>query len=93
MHASRNRSVRRGNGSQIDAHGLAAFQCHAFAYFPSFSTNLFSDILVLTHRFDGKVGMKQERSVLDFESDRKVRALRDGGLELAVSDEAPRAAL
>ena len=37
--------------------------------------------------------MKQERPVLDIEGHRKVRALGDGGLELAVSDEAPRAAL
>ncbi len=37
--------------------------------------------------------MEQKRSVLDFESYRKVRALRDGGLELAVTDETPRAAL
>lgn len=79
--------------SQIDAHGFASFQRHVFDCFPSFSTNLPSDILVLTHRRDRNVDMKQERSVLDVESHRKVRALRDSGLELTVGDEAPRAAL
>ena len=33
--------------------------------------------------------MKQERSVLDIESHGKVRRLRDGGLEVKVTDIAP----
>ena len=77
------------DNSQIDAHGFAPFQRHAFEWFPFFSTNLLSDILVLTHRRDGNVGMKRERSVLDVKSHRKVGALRDGSLELAESDEGP----
>lgn len=78
---------------QIDAHGFAPFDRHAFARFPFFSTNLPFDELILAHRLVGEVGMKQERSVFDFERHRKVRRLRDGGLELTVTNETPWAPL
>jgi hypothetical protein len=79
--------------SQIDAHGFAAFRSHDLTCLPSFSANFPPNELVLIKGLGGRGIVEQKWPIFDLKRYWKVRALRNGVLKLAMSDEAPRACL